>query len=323
MELVVYVKTADKITEMSCGWCELPMSELTRAMTHKLEIHGGSPTAEVQIHDKDLRTNRKGLSFMKKVVTGGVEKRLSVEVRPLLKLPQEVRHHLEMMPSTCLVHKSLLYFMSGFMNYKAGKLLREASTAIFRKPAGDAVIASLPKIYDCPDIVEELTQIWTEDIQPLIDKRKMEISYIVTKTQECIARLYPILYADEFKGIEHSAATRSAAADPDLLASRKRLISSALRYKQVHNVRSQAQEAPCELTTFKPFSLRELEYDVWDTKRSKQDKYLAQFNSRGLLQSGAGPAPVPHYNNYNNGQSRPNDMNEPYRPPYQDNYPPN
>jgi hypothetical protein len=51
MELVVYVKTAgdkDKVTEMSCGWCELPISELTtRAMTHKLEIHGGSPTAEV------------------------------------------------------------------------------------------------------------------------------------------------------------------------------------------------------------------------------------------------------------------------------------
>lgn len=251
---------------------------------------------------------------MKKVVTGGVEKRLSVDVRPLLKLPPETRYHLEMMPSTCLVHKSLLYFMSGFMNYKAGKLLREASSAIFRKPAGDAVIASLPKIYDCPDIVEELTQIWTEDVQPLIDKRRMEISYIVTKTQEFISRLYPILYADEFKSIEHSAATRSAAAEPDLLVRRKALINSALRYNQVHTVKSQVRDAPCELTSFKPFSLRELEYDVWDTKRSKQDKYLAQFNSRGLLQSGAGPAPVP--------LSRPNEPHEQYRPPYQDDYPP-
>lgn len=159
LELVVYVKIAgaSTITEMSCGWCELPYGELSRQMTHRLEIRGGSPHAEVEIRDQDLRTNRSGLSFMKKVLANGIEKRLAVEVRPLIKLPSEVRYHLEMMPSTCLVHKPLLYFMSGFMNYKAGRLLREAASAVFRKPAGDAVIASLPRIYDCPDIVEELT----------------------------------------------------------------------------------------------------------------------------------------------------------------------
>lgn len=144
----------------------------------------------------------------------------------------------------------------------------------------------------------------------------MEIAYIVTKAQECIARLYPILYADEFKSIEHSAATRSAVADPDLLARRKALISSALRYGPVHSVRNPVKEAPCELTTFKPFSLRELDYDVWDTKRSKQEKYLSQFNSRGLLHGGAGPAP-----SYN--QAAQPRQNEPYHPPYQDSYPAN
>ena len=52
-ELVVYVRSGgakgSKVTEMSCGWCELPMEELQRAMTHKLVIHGGSPSAEVEI----------------------------------------------------------------------------------------------------------------------------------------------------------------------------------------------------------------------------------------------------------------------------------
>jgi len=56
-----------------------------------------------------------------------------------------------------------MYFMSGFMNYKAHRLLAEATKQGFYKPAGDNVIASLPKIYDCPEIVEELSVIWMED----------------------------------------------------------------------------------------------------------------------------------------------------------------
>lgn len=156
---------------MCCGWCEIPYDELNKAITHKLEIQGGSPKAVVEINTEDIRAERSGpLNFMKKVINNGVSTRLTVEVRPLLKLEPAQKQHLELMPSTCLVHKSLLYFMSGFMNYKAQRLLREASKQGFYKPAGDNVIASLPRIYDCPDIVEILSNVWTEDVQPLIDK---------------------------------------------------------------------------------------------------------------------------------------------------------
>ena len=154
IELVVYVRVAGKITEMSCGWCELNTDELSKSMTHKLQIHGGSPQAEMEIIDKELRTNRSGLKFVQKVLVGGVQKSLELEVKPYAKLPQEVRAHMDMMPSTCLVHKSLLYFVSGFMNYKAERLLRESATGIFRKPSGDVVISSFPNIYDNPEIVE-------------------------------------------------------------------------------------------------------------------------------------------------------------------------
>lgn len=218
-ELVVYVKNRsdNKVTEMCCGWCEIPYSDLNKQMTHKLEIRGGSPKAEVQISNEDIRAERTGLNFVKKVISNGIQTRLSVEVRPLSKLDAAQKLHLELMPSTCLVHKSLLYFMSGFMNYKAQKLLREASKQGFYKPAGDNVIASLPRIYDCPDIVEELSAIWTEDVTPLIEKAKLNIDYIMTKSQEAISRIYPILYSVEFKGILNGNATSSAAGDPDLL----------------------------------------------------------------------------------------------------------
>lgn len=40
-ELVVYVKAGDdssSVTEMSCGWCELPLAELSQQKKHSLSI---------------------------------------------------------------------------------------------------------------------------------------------------------------------------------------------------------------------------------------------------------------------------------------------
>ena len=161
IELVVYVKSGrDKITEMSCGWCELPVDELTRGMTHKLEIHGGTPTAEVEISNKDVRNNRSGINFVKKVFTNKNEKMLEIEVTPYIKQKDEVKYHMDMLPSTCLVHKTLLHFATGFMNYKAEKLLRETAAGNFRVPPGDAVLSCFSRIFDCPDIIEEFNLIW-------------------------------------------------------------------------------------------------------------------------------------------------------------------
>lgn len=293
-ELVVYVKSNNnknnkaRVTEMSCGWCELPVEELARGFTHKLTIHGGSPSAEVEIKDADLRTNRTGFKLVAKVFNNKVEKRLQVEVKPLAKLPQEVKSHLELMPSTCLVHRSMLYFASGFMNYKAERLLRETAAGAFRKPPGDVVLSAFPTIFDSPDIFEELVLIWGEDIQPMIDKgKKLDIEFIMTKTKEVVSRLYPILYCEEFVGLEH-ASTRSEAGNPDLLTRRKKLIQSSLRFGVVHPVKQKVAEAPCELTTFRPFSVRELEYDVWDKNRQKKDRFLNHFGGMGLLGNGNG-----------------------------------
>lgn len=116
-----------------------------------------------------------------------------------------------MMPSTCLVHLPLLTFVSGFMNYKGEKLLRESHAGGFRKPAGDVVISCFPKIYDNPDIVEELSQIWVEDVQAKVASDQLNIDFIKSKTKDFISRLYPVLYSEAFKAIEHSGTTKSAA----------------------------------------------------------------------------------------------------------------
>lgn len=37
------------------------------------------------------------------------------------------------------------------------------------------------------------------------------------------------------------------------------------------------------LTSFKPFTVRELEFEVWDTKNAKQDRFMRQYEEIGLL----------------------------------------
>ena len=79
------------------------------------------------------------------------------------------------MPSTCLVQQPLLLFASGFMNYKADKLLKELTSGKFTKPSGDVVMSSFSKVYDNPDIIEELVLAWDEiALQEKIKRNKME-----------------------------------------------------------------------------------------------------------------------------------------------------
>lgn len=129
-----------------------------------------------------MRTGRSGIARLQKALSTKVSNLLEVQIKPLAKLPAEVKHHMDLLPSTCLVPQALLYFVSGFMNYKARALLRESSSGPPRRPPGDVVLSSFPKIFDCPDILEELTVIWSEDLQPAIDKSKRNIELIVERT---------------------------------------------------------------------------------------------------------------------------------------------
>lgn len=100
----------------------------------------------------------------------------------------------------------------------------------------------------------------------------MNIEFIMLKTKEFIQKLYPVIYADEFK-FKESDYTMSAAGDQYLLRKREELIKSALCYG---NTASKVKvDKPLEsMTTFRPFTVRELDFEVWDTKNAKQDRFM-------------------------------------------------
>lgn len=207
---------------------------------------------------------------------------LEVSVKPLAQLADDVKYHLNLMPSTCVLHANLIHFLSAFMNYKGHKLLAESGGGGFRKPAGDVVISCFPKIYDNPDVLEELALCWVEDVLPQVRNNfQTNVEYLIGRMRDYITRVYPILYSEEFKTIIHRGTTSSACASPVLLEQRKRLVRTALRYGQLNPIKAQKPtEAPAELTTFTPFSVRELDYEVWDTTRAQQDKFFMKLDEK-------------------------------------------
>lgn len=134
-ELVIYVRfggassntDSGKVVEMSCGWCQLDMGSgesLTRQLTHKLQIKGGSPSAEMLIKDSDVHTNRTGIKHsLMRVVNSKISSQLTINIRPHVKFTDDVRYHMDMLPRTCFVSKRLLYFVSGYRNYLGEKLI--------------------------------------------------------------------------------------------------------------------------------------------------------------------------------------------------------
>lgn len=114
-------------------------------------------------------------------------------------------------------------------------------------------------------------------------RQKLNVEFIMLKTKEYIQKLYPVIYSEEFK-FKESDYTMSAAGDQYLLRKREELVRAALCFG---NPQAKFKvDKPLEaLTTFKPFTVRELEFEVWDTKHAKQDRFLRQYEEIGLINS--------------------------------------
>lgn len=292
-ELVVYLLQgqgdAAKSTEMSCGWCSLDIQDLQRPQNYDLPISGGNPQSEQAIRQEDIRADRTYLNAFKKVIAGGVvEKRLQIKVTPILKAAVDVRYHITMMPSTCVIQKSLLHFASAFMNYKGRKLLGDQDRSLFKKPSGDTVITCFPYILDCPEIFENVSLIWNEDVVPEMKKMKAEtnIEWLVKRMKDYVCRLYPVIYSSHFDQNRLENQAYSACTNKKLFFERIRLVESSLRYGQNYPIKqsSQKYEPPSELTSFKPFSVSELDFQIWDNTKSKQDQFLQRIDEKKKYQ---------------------------------------
>ena len=209
---------------------------------------------------------------------------LLVSTKQVKNLEEDTKLHMKMLPSTCLVHKRLLHFVSGFRNYAGHILLKESSLGEFKQPAGNVAISCFPKILDCPDILEVFVTCWSEDVVnawSTQDKRKMGLC--MQKAEEYIERVYPVLFSDEFDLTANE--TASACDDQSKLTKRKELITAALRFDMKKGA-AKPKKTIEEMTTFKPFNVRELQFEVWDlaqASRAIRDQIMQRYEDAGIL----------------------------------------
>ena len=95
---------------------------------------------------------------------------------------------------------------------------------------------------------------------------KRDVNYIMDRTKEFIHRLYVVIYS-EAMDLNPLNFSNSVCGSEDKLEIRKKLINSALRFNNT-KIQGSTRDttAPEELTAFKPFTLREIEFEVWETK---------------------------------------------------------
>ena len=106
---------------------------------------------------------------------------------------------MQFLPSTCLLQKKLLLFVSGYRNYAGQTLLKESTMGNFKQPGGSVVLSCFPKLVDNIDILEVLVQVWAEDVLGSMSAaNKKSIEMPMSKAKEIIHKIYPVLYADEF-----------------------------------------------------------------------------------------------------------------------------
>ena len=71
---------------------------------------------------------------------------------------------MQYLPSTCLIQKRILLFVSGYRNYAGQILLKESALGNFKQPGGNIVMCCFPKIIDNIDILESFAQYWSDDV---------------------------------------------------------------------------------------------------------------------------------------------------------------
>ena len=60
-------------------------------------------------------------------------------------------------------------------------------------------MSTFPKVYDCPDILEILAQVWQEDhLAQMTAVQKRSIDLMIHKMEEIMTRLYPVLFSVSF-----------------------------------------------------------------------------------------------------------------------------
>lgn len=102
-----------------------------------------------------------------------------------------------------------------------------------KKPPGDIIISTFPKLLDNPDICECMALCWKEDVtSKFSSSNSRNINVITDQMKDFVSRLYPIMYTTDIRNFMRKYGdTSSICYDADMLKTIQKLAKAALRYK--------------------------------------------------------------------------------------------
>jgi hypothetical protein len=133
-------------------------------------------------------------------------------------------------------------------------------------------MAIFPKLFDNIDILEEIATRFNAEYTKLSTVNKTNICNLGERVRELIYKLYPVLYSTSFEYSE-VAFSDSACANATLSAERKKLIDAV--FKPVVAGTNYLET----MTEFKPFNIRELDLQVWDSHDADNFRLLHQYEN--------------------------------------------
>jgi len=90
-----------------------------RKSTFSMDIRGGSPDMVIELDPFNFNAN---LGLLKKMKRGTIISKLKVKLRYFDTISTEGKFNISMLPSTCIINKKLLHFLSGYRCYLSRKL---------------------------------------------------------------------------------------------------------------------------------------------------------------------------------------------------------
>ena len=108
----------------------------------------------------------------------------------------------------------------------------------------------------------------------------------MTMAEAYLSKLYPVLFSYDFDLGPNT--TDSAIGNKHQYQLRKELIEAALRYDPAKKGAKAVKQPLEELTQFKPFNVREIQFEVWDTRAAMQEHIVQKFDSVGVLNAAGG-----------------------------------
>jgi len=90
--------------------------------------------------------------------------------------------------------------------------------------------------------------------------------------KDVIHKIYPVLYADEFQ-LGFANYMESSCFEPVRHKLRQDMLLTALKRDQPARPGQPARKALEDMTTFKPFNVRETNWEVWDVKDYMTEQY--------------------------------------------------